>query len=790
MAQTFFECTRTDKTPAAGSWQDIDCSAQVPEGATGAIFEVHNSSTNTSYSYGYTKPGATGVPNYTVEMPYKAHAYVVCGLNGSRICRFYTTNAAIKVYLVGYTKAGVVFLDTIIDKTPEGTDWATIDVSEECPQATGVILYESIPSATAGGYGARKNGSTDNRKYQGSFGQNLCFIIGCDSQQRFQFSKYYTNYSKCYVCGYITDGVTFNVNAVDITPAAVGSEENKFVASGAVYAFIEMVNDEDAFSRYAYTVKKRYGDNDTYGSVAAASTDAGGGHAYAMCACDGEGYITLKRENSHVKFYLIGYGMAITPVVADFEADVIEGVAPLEVQFSDLTIGGEKPYTYDWDFGDNTQHDTQSDPKHVYYEPGYYTVKLTVTDDESQADYEEKVNYIFVKPPEVLVELAQEVDYTPAQTEAWVERNVSGDVDEDATGVLLRLENTGAAEGSWGIRKNGSTDTVTGTIQAGAQVWAFIGTGAGQIFELYISSTNIKCYLYGYSLYGVAFLTNGVDKTPGSTGWVDTDCSAQTEHEPVGLIFRIKNKSADTIRAYGLRKNGSTDAFTQGQAGYLNIAPGAVHYAMIGCDASVICEVQVSSISDVEVFLVGYIFGGMAFFTNAHDKSLSNFGSYVDVDLSGEAPTSAWGIIQVNCQDAAGRYAALRYPGKSADDYNKVTYGAWKPQHVSSEHVFEAKVQDTTVDFWLVGYVEQTALVFMTIDGIVRLGTTPVSGAEVICYNLTKRVFVGRQVTDQDGEYTFVDAGYEFEEFLVAAHYVSGDNRYGMCKRLMLEEES
>ena len=81
------------------------------------------------------------------------------------------------------------------------------------------------------------------------------------------------------------------------------------------------------------------------------------------------------------------------PVVAGFGAVPTLGVAPLDVQFTDLSSGD-----YDerlWDFGDDVTH-TLPNPTHVYTTPGVYTVTLTVS-GMGGVDVEIKPEYIIVE---------------------------------------------------------------------------------------------------------------------------------------------------------------------------------------------------------------------------------------------------------------------------------------------------------------------------------------------------------------------------------------------------------
>jgi hypothetical protein len=59
-----------------------------------------------------------------------------------------------------------------------------------------------------------------------------------------------------------------------------------------------------------------------------------------------------------------------------------EGTVNVPIDFYGNATGGMLPYSWHWDFGDNTTADTQN-ATHNYTEPGQYTATLTATDNDS-----------------------------------------------------------------------------------------------------------------------------------------------------------------------------------------------------------------------------------------------------------------------------------------------------------------------------------------------------------------------------------------------------------------------
>ncbi len=84
----------------------------------------------------------------------------------------------------------------------------------------------------------------------------------------------------------------------------------------------------------------------------------------------------------------------LIPVEAEFSADPLTGVVPLEVQFTDASIGNVT--SWEWDFNnDGTIDSTEESPLYTYADVGIYTVALTVSDGFT-TDTETKVDYIEV----------------------------------------------------------------------------------------------------------------------------------------------------------------------------------------------------------------------------------------------------------------------------------------------------------------------------------------------------------------------------------------------------------
>jgi len=92
------------------------------------------------------------------------------------------------------------------------------------------------------------------------------------------------------------------------------------------------------------------------------------------------------------------------PPAADFTASPVGGMAPLTVNFTDLSAGDIA--NWHWDFGDG-QFSAEPEPTHIYAMAGNYTVSLAIM-GAGGSDAETKVDYIGVSPEVISWEEAQD----------------------------------------------------------------------------------------------------------------------------------------------------------------------------------------------------------------------------------------------------------------------------------------------------------------------------------------------------------------------------------------------
>lgn len=239
------------------------------------------------------------------------------------------------------------------------------------------------------------------------------------------------------------------------------------------------------------------------------------------------------------------------------------------------------------------------------------------------------------------------VDVSPA-VGAWVDVDVSAYVPAGATGVILHIVQKTGTNRIVGLRKKGSTDAVIKSIYVTQHLWAMVGVDAARIFQVYTSgvSQDNTFWLVGYTLAGVAFLTNMVELAVPwhyfNPVFETIDVSAICPGA-VAVILEMwtdaNSPSNDSLtspstRSHGFRKTGSSDT-------YVNV--GCYHHwAIIGCDSGQHIDIwhtghapALPTVSWRHTAVVGYVTAGATFFTNGIKKTPDGAG-WKTVDCSGD----------------------------------------------------------------------------------------------------------------------------------------------------------
>ncbi|MDD4254556.1 MAG: PKD domain-containing protein [Methanofollis sp.] len=128
----------------------------------------------------------------------------------------------------------------------------------------------------------------------------------------------------------------------------------------------------------------------------------------------------------------------------DFSANVTRGMAPLAVQFTDLSTGDVSGW--DWDFGDGSDHVTEKSPAHLYQKAGTYNVTLIVQKGGSP-DTVKKTEFIEVVQARTLGDAvgASSLAWTTGGKATWGVDITDGVTDGDSarSGCLSSSGSTG-----------------------------------------------------------------------------------------------------------------------------------------------------------------------------------------------------------------------------------------------------------------------------------------------------------------------------------------------------------
>jgi len=192
---------------------------------------------------------------------------------------------------------GGAMFDRPIEVTPPGNlSWETIDLSSECPGATG-ILFEVWFEGGGISTGIRKHGSTDARK---ETAYHCWGVVGCDENQKIDyFVRDYAGWqNRLWIVGYISGLATFNTNAPDKSPSPAGAYQIINIPPPAKLIFLEITSPGTGAS---YALRSK-------GSVYDAYYHTNYMHNWAVVPADIDGDYEAKLEYDVLKNFYIGEG--------------------------------------------------------------------------------------------------------------------------------------------------------------------------------------------------------------------------------------------------------------------------------------------------------------------------------------------------------------------------------------------------------------------------------------------------------------------------------------------------
>ena len=129
----------------------------------------------------------------------------------------------------------------------------------------------------------------------------------------------------------------------------------------------------------------------------------------------------------------------------------------------------------------------------------------------------------------------------------WTTVDVSAQVDADADGVILFIQNQDAANHIYGMRELTSGD-ITLSMRNHRSRMHVVGLDAAKKFEAYIETTGVKIYLVGQTKGSVVYYTNNVAVTDPTTGsWQTRDADNYgVADEATGLFLSVYNSGSRT----------------------------------------------------------------------------------------------------------------------------------------------------------------------------------------------------------------------------------------------------
>lgn len=297
------------------------------------------------------------------------------------------------------------------------------------------------------------------------------------------------------------------------------------------------------------------------------------------------------------------------------------------------------------------------------------------------------------------------IDYSLGVTGSYQTQDASGDLPEDATGVILiQYSLDGVAnQGVYQRHPDSSDDFYRAGVglQNQGGKYAIVGINDAGEWEQKINDLDVNTKLLGYTDSRIKLFDDVIDVSITDTGsWETVDLSSDVPDGATGVIILAETGSD---YKFGMRHPDSTDTI------FYNDVEGWV-YGLCGINEAREYEVQIENVG-VKQYLVGYTLSPVQFLVNWVDYSTDNTNVWVNTDVSADVPEDSTGVIIFKDPNGSGWHKGdIREDGSTNDvqAYTQViTDGiAWLMTGLSEE-IFEQKVSSASTDLWLVGYTEE-----------------------------------------------------------------------------------
>jgi len=314
------------------------------------------------------------------------------------------------------------------------------------------------------------------------------------------------------------------------------------------------------------------------------------------------------------------------------------------------------------------------------------------------------------------------IDITPAGTTGWQSVDISAHV--PATCVMVSIISTTSGNKAVGARHPSDIQDQSHNAASDATNFYMHAGVSSQQIALFRDSVSQSYYLIGYyvSTDGASF-SAPTSYTPATGSWQDVDISAQV---PVGYdlaLLNVRSPFAITGYVWNVRAKGSSDN---------RLAAGSLSYygggAIVKLDSGRVFQAYRSHTNQI-FYLMGYLKSGTnTMKTNGMDESISPAG-WTDIDLFGDAPSAAVAaVVEIYSGSSPGYVGCLRCDG-STDDFsanlcNNISHAVVT---IDSDDEIEGKINNSAVDFFVLGYLNDTSPAVAAFTSDVQIGSVPLT---------------------------------------------------------------